>query len=299
MACVLPFDTRVRVQLRSRPERPPRLHSTLREAAQLGWRERPVTHERTVWRKLVEWDTGSSSSSEMDTGRDSEPIVAMPVDVPRADESQRHSAGANAIGLCTSNAKRADESGVAGIDQAVEHGLCAVSSDTDCSDAATIESARPVQGGEGSSGEGSPVAAGAQGENASIWDAPCPDGRQMCKHQPQFATLILCFFADRASRCPGGERQASAASAAPAGAAAAEQTAAPAQTHAKCSQPTAGKQGGDDLDEGAELLIQFFTSAKMVMFRSFRSCRSCRSCYRCSLVFLPQKFRGSMPGALD
>jgi hypothetical protein len=37
----------------------------------------------------------------------------------------------------------------------------------------------------------------------------------------------------------------------------------------------------------------------MVMFRSFRSCRSCRSCYRCSLVFLPQKFRGSMPGALD
>jgi hypothetical protein len=108
----------------------------------------------------------------------------MPVDVPRADESQRHSAGANAIELCTRNAVRADESGVAGIDQVVEHGLCAVCSDTDCSDTATFESARPVQGGEGSSGEGSPVAAGAQGKTAWILDAPCPDGRQMCKHQP-------------------------------------------------------------------------------------------------------------------
>ena len=107
-------------------------------------------------------------------GRDSEPIFAMLVDVPRADESQRHAAGSNAIGLCTSNAMRADEPGVTGIDQAVEHGLCAVGSDTDCSDAATIESARPVQGGEGSSCEGSPVAAGAQGENACILDTPCP-----------------------------------------------------------------------------------------------------------------------------
>jgi hypothetical protein len=115
------------------------------------------------------------------TLNDSKPIGVMPVDVPRAAECGVACSPSDGVGARGGSLMRADESGVAGTDQAVEHGLGALGSDTDCSDAATIESARPVQGGESSSGEGSPAAERAEGENACISDTP---GLQMCKHTP-------------------------------------------------------------------------------------------------------------------